>query len=112
MRRFVGFLGALALACSPVTAGSEGSLIGPGGGSLVAYDGAFVLDVPRNALDENTFIAVHRVDEQTWEHSPDGLVFDVPARLSVRVEHPPAPDAHVRLYVADRDNHALRRIQF
>jgi hypothetical protein len=73
------------------------------GGTVSSADGAFVLEVPPNALKADTAVSVRLLDEASWpaevrsaapvgpvwELEPDGLVFDPPARATTKL--PVAP---------------------
>ncbi len=78
------------------------------GGTVASADGAFVLEVPPNALKADTTVTVRLLDEASWpaevrsaapvgpvfELEPDGLVFDPPARATTRL--PVAPPGMVK----------------
>lgn len=78
------------------------------GGTVSSADGAFVLEVPPNALKADTPVTVRLLDEASWpaevrsaapvgpvwELEPDGVVFDPPARATTKL--PVAPPGMIK----------------
>lgn len=67
-------------------------VIGPGGGSIQSSDGKLTLDVPAGALAQDTEITVQfRQSNQAsllfYELLPAGLVFQLPARMTIDVSN-------------------------
>ncbi len=76
--------------------------IGPEGGTIKSSDGKLTLEIPAGALDEDTEISIRRVDQSeiseefgdtdidsAYELIPDGLIFNVPVRASVKLDEDP-----------------------
>lgn len=61
----------------------QGTAIGPAGGIVRSADGSALLSIPRNALAQETRISIEKKAD-TYELSPDGLVFALPASLSLK----------------------------
>ena len=76
--------------------------IGPEGGTVTSSDGKLTLEIPPGALSEDTEISIRRVDQSeiseefgdtdidsAYELTPDGLIFDLPVRASVKLDEDP-----------------------
>lgn len=76
--------------------------IGPEGGTITSPDGKLTIIIPPGALSEDTEITVRRLNDSeiseefaqenvdsTYELAPDGLIFNVPVRASVKLDEDP-----------------------
>jgi len=105
MRRFLGLL--LPLAALGCSSGGEtltgvSQMVGPGGGQVVSADGDLTLDIPAGALPADTEITVRNLDPAAvgagfpglevagaYEFGPDGLVFQQPVTVTLRLDQVP-----------------------
>lgn len=100
MRHVLGFVSTLVLIGCSSGGGSVVGItqtVGSGGGQVVSADGDLTLDIPAGALPADTEITVRRIAPTglgpnvavAYELGPDGLVFQQPVTVTLRLDQSP-----------------------